>query len=266
MTGDDESALSCDGFLGGRLRLWQPRLGYRAGVDPILLAAAVPARPGQSVLDLGCGAGAVALALGTRVRALDLHGVEKQPLYAGLAQRNAAENGVALTIWQADIAALPAGLRQRGFDHVCINPPYFDPAARSPARDTGREAARAEDTALLQWTATAGRRLKPGGHLHMVHRCDRLPDLLAAVSSLGATEVLPLAARTGRAPHLVLLRVRKGSRAPFRLWPPLVMHAGARHLHDGDDYAPQIRAVLRDAAPLGWPTARNGWATNGTVT
>ena len=59
----EDDALSCDAFLGGRLRIWQPRAGYRAGIDPVMLAAAVPARPRQSVLELGCGAGTASLCL-----------------------------------------------------------------------------------------------------------------------------------------------------------------------------------------------------------
>ena len=83
--GDADPELTHDGFLGGRLHLWQPRRGYRAGVDPVLLAASVPAQAGQSVLDLGCGAGAAMLCLGVRVPGLDLNGLEVQPDYAALA-------------------------------------------------------------------------------------------------------------------------------------------------------------------------------------
>ena len=92
MSGFSDSELSCNEFLGGRVRLWQPLSGYRAGVDPVLLAASVPATAGQTVLELGCGAGAAILCLAARVPGLHLTGVELQPAYADLARRNAAEN------------------------------------------------------------------------------------------------------------------------------------------------------------------------------
>ncbi len=252
-----DADLSRDAFLGGRIALFQPRSGYRAGTDPVLLAAAVPAKTGQSVLDLGCGAGAAVLCLAARVPGLTLTGIERQPAYAALARRNSAENGVALDVAEADLAALPPVLRQQQFDHVIANPPYFDPDRRTGARDAGREAALSEDTPLQVWIDVAARRLAPRGLLHVVQRAERLPDLLSACSGrLGSVEVLPFSARTGRAPHLVILRARKGGRAGFVLHAPVVLHTGARHEGDGDSYTPEITAVLRDGAALPWPNHR----------
>lgn len=250
--------LTRDAFLGGALFLEQPRKGYRAGVDPVLLAAAVNARSGQKVLDLGCGAGAAMLCLGARVGGLDLHGVERQPDYATLARRNGAPFGA--TVWQADIAALPADLRQIQFHHIIANPPYFRADAHLPSPDAGRAAAMGEVTGhqpLELWVEVAARRLLPRGYLHMIQRAERLPDLLSGCAGrLGSLEVLPLAARVGRAPEHVILRARKDGRAPFRLHAPVVLHDGAVHVSDAEDYTPEIAAVLRAGAALPWPTPK----------
>lgn len=255
MFGDDD--LSCDAFLGGRLRLWQPRAGYRAGIDPVLLAAVVPARPGNSVLDLGCGGGVAGLCLATRVPGIQVTGVERQAAYAELARRNGAANAIEITVVTADLANLPGALKQMRFDHVIANPPYYDPARRSPAEDAGREAALAEDTPLAVWIEVAARRLNPRGYLHMIQGIDRLPAVLAACDDrLGSLEVLPLSARAGRAPELMILRARKGGRARFRLLAPLVLHDGDCHTGDGDSYTPRISAVFREAAALCWPGAQ----------
>ena len=249
--------LTQDAFLGAKLRLWQPRAGYRAGVDPVLLAASVPARSGQSVLELGCGAGAAILCLGARVPGLMLSGVELQTAYGDLAGRNAAENGIALNVINADLNQLPAGLRQISFDHVIANPPYYRDGAHSPAQDDGRRVALGGDTPLADWLHVAARRLTPKGYLHMIQRTDRLPDLLAACAGrLGSIEVLPLAARDGRAPDLILLRARKGGRAAFKLHASVVLHQGAAHTRDGESYRPEIMDVLRDGAALNWPGSR----------
>ncbi|MDK3016968.1 tRNA1(Val) (adenine(37)-N6)-methyltransferase [Pseudodonghicola flavimaris] len=255
MTDFDDSVLSRDGFLGGRLRLWQPRRGYRAGVDPVLLAAAVPARAGQSVLELGCGAGAAILCLAARVPGLEATGVELQPGYAALARRNAADNDLGLEVICADLAALPAELRRRQVDHVIANPPYYRAGAHTRAADSGRAVALGEaETPLALWLEVAARRLAPRGMLHMIQRTERLPEILAACAGrLGSLEVLPLAARAGRAPDLVILRARKGGRAAFRLHAPLLLHQGACHGQDREDYAPEIAAVLRHGAALVWP-------------
>lgn len=247
----DDPALSRDLFLGGRLSLWQPKVGYRAATDPVFLAAAVPARAGQSVLELGCGAGLALLALGWRVPGLQIIGIERQETYAGLARRNAAENAIVAHIETADVTALPAPLR-RGFHHVLANPPYYPPSATA-ASDPGRDAALREETPLADWIAVALRRLLPGGHLTMIHLAERLPAILRALDGpAGAIAVRPLTARDGRAAGRVLVQARKGARAPFRLLAPLVLHDGATHTGDGDDFSAAARAVLRDGQSLGW--------------
>jgi tRNA1(Val) A37 N6-methylase TrmN6 len=257
MSGFSESDLTCNDFLGGRVRLLQPLKGYRAGVDPVLLAASVGAEPGDSVLELGCGAGQALLCLGARLDGLSLTGVEVQGAYADLARRNAALNGQVVEVLEADLAALPPALRQRQFSRVIANPPYYRAGAHSQAHDAGRRVALGEETPLQAWISVAAKRLSPRGSLHMIQRADRLPDMLMACEGrLGSIEVLPLAPRQGRAAELVILRARKGGRAAFRLHAPLVLHEGLRHEQDGESYTCEISAVLRQAAPLPWPSSR----------
>ncbi|WP_101068733.1 tRNA1(Val) (adenine(37)-N6)-methyltransferase [Roseovarius salinarum] len=248
------AGLTRDAFLGGRLQILQPRGGYRAGVDPVLLAASVPARAGQSVLDLGCGTGVAALCLGARVPGLDLSGLELQPEYAELARRNAADNGIPLQVHEGDLRAMPAALRARQFDHVIANPPYFDRSCGSPSHDTGRDTALGGSTPMADWMAAAARRTAPKGYVTMIQRAERLPELLsAAQETLGSLQALPLVPRRGRAARLVLLRGRRGGRAAFRLHDGWVLHRGAAHESDGDDYTRAAARVLRLGKALPFP-------------
>ena len=245
MTLISDTDLTHDAFLGGRVYLWQPRAGYRAGVDPVLLAASVPARKGDSVLDLGCGVGTAALCLGARVSGLDLIGVERQAEYAALARRN----GLAATV--CDLSTLPDDLRARSFDHVLANPPFFDRAAGRQSSDAGREAARGLATPLSEWVEAGAKRLRHKGYLHMIHRAERVPDLLAATEGrLGSPEIWPICPRIGKAAELVIFRARKDGRADFCLHAPIILHEGAAHVRDAESYRPEIQAVLRDGAPL----------------
>jgi tRNA1(Val) A37 N6-methylase TrmN6 len=245
----DATETTLDRFLNGRLLIQQPRTGYRAGTDPVLLAAAAPARAGDSVLELGCGAGVASLCLAARVADVRVTGIEVQPLYAGLARRNAAANGLALDVIEGSFTGRAA--RQSRFDVVMANPPYFTAGAGTPAGDAGREAAFREDTPLEAWIDAALRRTKDGGWLCFIHLAERLSDLLAPLAGrAGDIAILPIAARTGRPASRIIMRARKGSRAPLRLLQPLVMHAAAEHLADGDDYSPEARSVLRDGAAL----------------
>lgn len=242
--------LTDDGFLGGRLRVLQPRIGYRAATDPVLLAAATAAQAGQRVLELGCGAGVASLCLVARVPGLVAAGLERQPAYAALARENAARNAVALEVVEGDLAVMPPALR-RSFDHVIANPPFFGRASGTPARDPGREAALREETPLAVWIDAATRRLVPGGWMTVIHEATRLPDLLMATDGrLGSLAVLPLVPRTGRPATRVILRARKGGRAAFRLLAPLILHDGLAHDGDRDSFTPELRAVLRDGAEL----------------
>ncbi|MEM9578472.1 MAG: methyltransferase [Pseudomonadota bacterium] len=244
MTGD----LTRDAFLGGKLHLLQPRKGYRAGVDPVLLAATVEAQPGDRVLDLGCGVGAAALCLGARVPGLSLTGVEVQEDYAALARRN---GGHAFEVVTADLADLPLHIRQRQFDHVLANPPYYDRAASLASDNTSRETALGEMTPLSLWVKIAAKRLAPKGYAHFIHRVERLPEILNTMTGrLGSIEVLPLAPRQGRATELVIVRGRKNGRGAFRLHAPLILHEGSVHQIDADSYVPHVKAALRDGAAL----------------
>ena len=236
-----------DAFLGGKVLLWQPRLGYRAGLDAVLLAASVPARPGQSVLDLGCGVGAAGLCLAARVPGLAVTGVERAADYHALALRNG------LDCVRGDVAALPAPLRQRVFDHVIANPPYFDRSQGALSEAPLREAALGEDTPLELWIEVAAKRLSPKGYLHLIHRMPALPRVLAAAQTcLGALEVQPLAPRAGRGASLFILRARKQGRAPFRLHPAIALHSGSAHVGDAPDYTPQVESATRCGAALIW--------------
>lgn len=253
MSGFAEEALTEDALLGARVRLLQPRAGYRAATDPVLLAAAVAAKPGETVLDIGCGAGAAMLCLGARVPGLALHGLELQPEYAALARRNAALNGAAATIWEGDLFDPPAELRRIGFDHVLSNPPFFEEAAPA-APDQGRDMARRARRSAADWARAALARLRSGGRIALIHRAESLPALLSGLGEgAGDVVVTPLAARAGREAKRVIVTARKGARGRFRLAPPLILHAGPAHLADGDDFSPAAAAILRDAAA--WPSA-----------
>lgn len=246
--------LTCDAFLGGQLNVWQPKSGYRAGVDPVFLAASVPAISGQSVLELGCGAGVASLCLAKRVPDLRLTGLELQPEYADLARRNAQENVVNLNIIDGDLADMPPALKQVTFDHVIANPPYFRRDRSSPATDAGRETAMGEATELEAWVKAAAKRLAPKGYASFIHRAERLGDLLAALNGrLGSVQVLPLVPRQGRDARLVLVRARKGGKAALRLHDSVYLHSGAQHESDQDDYTPRISGVLRNSDALAFP-------------
>lgn len=247
----DEVALSRDRFLGGALSLWQPLKGYRAAIDPVLLAAFAPARPGDRVLELGCGAGVAMLCLAARMPGIELHGLEAQAEYADLAERNAFENGLAAVVHRGDLRRPPEALREMSFDLVLANPPFYRAGSATAPADGGRNRAHVEEACLGEWIDAGLRRLAPGGRLAMVHRAERLGEILVALERrTGAIEVLPVVPRHSRPASRVLVRARKGSSTPLTLFSPLTLHKGKSHAEAGRDYTEQVEKVLRGEADL----------------
>ncbi len=244
MSGPAAAQVSEDRLLGGRVALRQPAEGYRAAVDPVLLAAAVPARLGERVLELGCGVGAAVLCLAARVPGLEVSGLELQPELAELAQANAAANTVHLRVLQGDVAAPPKDLGS-GYRRVLLNPPFHPPEATASPREDKDRANREGAAGLRVWLDLAVRRLRQGGTLTLIYRADRLAELLAAMpSGAGDLRLLPLWPQAGRPARRVVVQATCGSRAALTLLPGLALHAA-----DGG-FTAEAEAVLRDAAPL----------------
>ena len=235
-----ETSLTEDALLGGRVRLLQPRRGYRVAVDAVLLAAAVDAKGGDRVLDLGAGVGAVGLCIAARVPDCRVVGIELQPSLHAIALRNAALNGCVRPIQHDLAASLPADLGL--FDHVATNPPYLAAAVADPSPDRSKALATVESSAdLARWLEVATGAVKPAGTLTIIHRSDRLDEIVGHLAALGfgsvVTKLLPPAGR-------VLVRGRRSTVLQRQVSPPLVLHRAE------GGYTDEAEAILRHAASL----------------
>lgn len=240
-----------DALLGGRVRLRQRAQGYRAAIDPVLLAAATPARSGQLVVDLGCGPGAAALCLLRRVEGCRVTGIELQSDLVALATENAVANGLEAQFSAVcgDVAS-PDREALGGADHVISNPPYLPPERASP--DKLGDMATVETVPLAHWIGAALSLLRAKGSLTMIHRADRLDGILAALQGeVGDIAVLPLWPRVGESAQRVIVSARRGVRNPLRLLPGLVLHRA-----DGS-YTDAAEAVLRHGGALSLQAAQD---------
>lgn len=222
--------VSDDWLLGGRVRFRQPATGYRVAVDPVLLAAAVPARAGEVVLDVGSGSGAASLCLHHRVPDCQIVGLDVDGEMIALARENAqlnnAEQRVAFV--HGDIVQPPAPIAARSFDHVFSNPPYLQAwrADRRSSSGGARDIAKIEESANLSlWIEAMAVAVKPKGRLTLIHRADRLDELLAELRRhAGEIAVFPLWPKQGWAAKRILVSARRGVASPLRLAPGLVLH------------------------------------------
>ena len=239
-----------DAILGGRVRLLQSARGYRAGMDAALLAAACDAQPGERVLDLGCGPGAVMLAAAVRRPGAHFTGIEADPDALDLARANIDLNGLADRVegLAGDVALPFSRLGLPRFDAALCNPPFFDDASalRGPAPEKSR-AWMATD-GLAAWTGYLLKAVRDGGTITLIHRADRLADLLAGLApKAGSIRIRPVQPRAASPASRVIVRAVRGGRAPLALLPPLVLHPDGEGKH-----TEAAEAILRDAAPLLW--------------
>jgi tRNA1(Val) A37 N6-methylase TrmN6 len=252
-----------DRFLGGRLKLLQPKAGYRAGIDAVMLAAAVPAKPADRVFEAGIGFAAAALCLAARVPGVTVTGIEIDETAAALAVENARRNGFAdrIRVIRADVAAPGKALRQAGlspasFDHAYANPPFHHAArVRAPGNRARARAQLHGPDEMDAWARILVSAVKPGGTVSLILPAASIGDVFALFARrLGAITVFPLHPRAGVAASRIIVQGIRGSRAAPRLLPGLVLH------EDNGGFTDKAEAVLRRGAglPLGEESGGDG--------
>lgn len=240
-------------LLGGRVLLEQPAHGYRVAIDSVLVAAAVPAQPGDRVLDAGAGTGAILLCLAARVTGLTIQGIENAPDHAILARRNIDRNApqaqavqTQIELIEADLLASPAPLAET-FDHVVTNPPFHEPGRHRLPIDRSKMAADHAIVDLRAWLAACQKRVASNGWLICIHKTEALGEIIESLGTgFGDLTIIPLWPRQDGSPaKRVIVRARKGSRGPLRLMQGLTLH-GSSH-----SYTKEADAILRDAQGFG---------------
>jgi tRNA1(Val) A37 N6-methylase TrmN6 len=242
-----DAKVTHDRFLNGAVTVIQPASGYRAGMDAVLLAASLSAKPGEALAEAGCGAGAALLCAAHRLRGCSFTGFERDPAMAALAREGAVANAFAeVDIRNHDVGERLAAL-ENVYDQSFANPPFFEPGAvRAPAE--GRQAAYLAETPLKAWILFLHHITKPGGRITLIHRAAALADLLELLNPrAGEIEVLPIRPSPGAAAHRILTRARKGLRkGPVTLYDGFALHETA-----GGPSTPRASACLTGGA-LEW--------------
>jgi tRNA1Val (adenine37-N6)-methyltransferase len=231
-------------LLGGRLIYRQKRQGYRTGIEPILLAACIPAQAGDRVVEAGTGAGPGLLALHARVPGTLGLGVERDPGLAALATSNFALN--AANTLRAQCQALEHWMPDGPYDHAFANPPWYPDTGTAPP-DPGRKAAKhAPQDVLGNWIGALAAPLRRRGTLSLILPAASFAQAVAALVTHHCAELrlLPLWPHHNEPAKLIILQAIRDGRGPSRIHPGLVLHEP-----DGT-YTPQATAILRDGNGL----------------
>ena len=247
--GGGATEVSEDALLGGRVKFFQPVRGYRAAIEPVILAASVPAGAGEEVLDVGSGAGAAALCLAARVPGVRVTGLESDANLVDLARRNGDANGLGKSVrfFCGDLLDSGDPFRPQSFHHVMANPPFAEAGRGNPPPDPDKARANVEGkAAITHWLDFCLKMVRPKGTLSVIHLADRLDAVLAVLAGrLGGIVVYPLWPVSGGKPaKRVVVRGRPGVATPMKLSPGLVLHE-----REGS-YTHEAEAVLRHARAL----------------
>ena len=245
-----------DLFLGGALCIRQPKTGYRAGLDAVLLAAACPALPERRTrcLDCGAGAGVAGLCVARRIDNLSVSFVEREAELADLAMHNISVNGLSerctvvhanLTHPLSQLAALAADVGR--FDHVLANPPFHAHGEGTRAADRHKDGSHAMEAGTFEaWARFAVSMVRDGGSFTIIQRPDALPEILAALARrFGRVKILPLHSRDGQPASRLLVQAIKGSRAALQILPGRTLH-----MHGSHAFTPAFDAILRHGVAL----------------
>lgn len=236
-----------DSFLGGRVKLIQPSAGYRAGIDPIFLAASLHPKPHETILDVGAGVGAVSISLAIRCPQVRVVGLEIQHDLVQLALTNIQANQVndRVEMINGDLLSPPSFLKYHSFDHVMTNPPYYECSRTKSSPVPGKAQANTETVDLEKWIKSCLNLLKPKGVFTMIHRVERLSEILDHLGHrIGNLVVYPLWPGLSRPASRVIVQGRKNVRGELRLAQGITLHGGEKK------YTLEAEAILRHAQAI----------------
>ncbi len=236
-----------DNFLGGRIKLVQPIDGYRAGIDPIFLAASIHSKPNDKVLDVGSGVGVASISLAVRCPDLRVYGLEIQDDLVTHSHTNLKSNNVEdrIDMINGDLLSPPSLLKPHSFDQVMTNPPYYEHTRGHSSPIPSKAQANTETVDMGKWIKASLTFLKPKGIFTMIHRAERISEILHHLQKhTGCIVVYPLWPGSNKPARRVIVQARKNVGGELRLAPGMVLHSG------NEKYSPDAEAILRHAQAL----------------
>ena len=244
-----ESSVTEDQILGGKITILQPKKGYRVAIDPMLMAASVPAKTGDKASEIGVGSGAATFCLAVRVPDVQLVGVELQIELFQLAKAAVGINHLdgRIKLVNSDLLDCPNDKVKDGeFDHVMANPPYLKQGTAIASPNPQIERAHIESKAILSdWIMFAIRKLRKGGTITLIHRYDRKDEIVAELSKFtGDLNLFPLLPKKGESSKRIIIQAVKGAEGAIRISSGLILH------EQSGKFTKEAISILKDGQEL----------------
>ncbi len=224
--------------------------GFRYGIDAVLLSAFACGETGANaiiknarVADLGAGCGVVAMITAYKRQDILVDGFEVREEEADRAYRGAKLSGLQerCSFFCTDVNDIcDQETFENNYDAVVTNPPYFKKSGAILNKAEAKRIARHETSVnLAEWSRVAALMLKNSGDLYMVHRPDRLVDILASMrqSGIEPKEIQFISPRRGKASNIVLIHGVKGAKSELKMLKELIVH------DEGQAYTEEINRI-----------------------
>jgi tRNA1(Val) A37 N6-methylase TrmN6 len=231
--------LTNDSILGGRIKLLQPKIGYRVAIDPIVLAHFVNIKPGEKILDAGCGAGTVSLILKSKEKLAQVTAIDVDEEMCSICRQNSRLNFLEIEVKNIAIERINEdfSLQNRLFDHVVTNPPFFK--QKSSRVSESKKLANFETINLADWIASCVKKLKNNGILSIIHQASRIDDILQALKNIaGSVVIIPIFPKKNCAANRVVVQAKKSGKSEAKICFGIVAH------NDDGSYSEHMRNIL----------------------
>ena len=240
------SGITEDSFLGGKLRLFQPKKGFRAGLDSVLLAASVNAKSGENVFEIGAGVGTVLFCLMNRIPGLNATAIEIMPEYHSLLLINAKRNKFKANLILGDLFTNEK-LKKESFDQIFFNPPYYPVSSYKISDNKLLEIAHIEYPGILkQMLSYALKRCNPYGYITLIHRPARISEILSILKDgAGDIKILPIVSSNSKITSRIIIRARKSAKGETKLLNPLVLYKNTKNMNLKKKYTSEIQKILK---------------------
>ena len=240
-----------DSFLDGKLSLFQPIKGFRAGLDSVLLAASVNAQSGEKVLEIGAGVGTVLFCLMNRISGLEATGIEIMEEYHNLSLINAKRNKINANLILGDFFTYE-NLKKEIFDQIFFNPPYYPVSNYKISDNKLLEIAHIEYPGILKKMLNfALKRCKPYGYITLIHRPARISDILSILKNgAGDIKILPIVSSNSKNASRIIIRARKSAKGDTKLLNPLFLYKDSKKMGPKKKYTSEIQNILRNGHGL----------------